>query len=139
MSNLDNSQKLTYFSCICKIYHIITLKRSIFKPETLSNLESVKRKLNIIGQVHEYDLLLSKTCPIFLIFENYINNDNVKFLLDFDYKSLIQDDAYDENKKLITDLIDAVKEAWVKLSEKNQNLIKQNIKICLTMSKIYSL
>jgi len=136
---MEEDQKYQYFKCILTIYNIIAKDKSVFNQITLNNIGSVKRKLNFIAYANEYDMLLEKTCYLFKYFEKEINDDNVQYLFNYDYTKLIEDDAYDENKQLIMNLITGVKEAWLKLNAKNQEMIKRNIKMCLTLSNLYLL
>lgn len=136
---MDKDQKYQYYKSIVVIYNTITKDKSIFGENMLGNLDSVKRKLNFIGHAYEYDLLLEKTCYLFLKFEKEIEADDVEYLINYNYDELIQDDAEDENKTLITNIIKATKEAWNKLNLKNQTIIKKRIKLCLSLSQIYGL
>lgn len=136
---MDNDQKSRYYKSILVIYNTITKNKSIFSEEILVTLNAVKRKLNFIGYSNEYDLLIIKTCPMFLKFRSQIEADDVEYLLNYDYTKLIEEDAEDENKKLIIDLIMVTKEAWVKLDSKNQTIIKERIKLCLNLGLLYQL
>lgn len=136
---MKEDQKYHYFKSILTIYNIIAKDKSVFNSTTLDNLGSVKRKLNFIAYASEYDMLLDKTCYLFKHFEKEINDDNVEYLFNFDYTKLIEEDAYDENKQLIMNLISSVKMAWIKLDTKNQERIKCSIKMCLTLSNLYLL
>jgi hypothetical protein len=136
---MDNDKKYEYYKSILVIYNTITSDESIFPEKIMSNLKAVKRKLNIIGYGYEYDLLLDKTCPLFLKFQKEIEADEVEYLLDYNYDILIEDDAEDENKRLIMSLIRATKEAWFKLNNRSQKIIKERIKLCLNLSLIYKL
>lgn len=136
---MDNDQKSRYYKSILVIYNTITKNKSIFSEEMLVNLNAVKRKLNFIGFSNEYDLLIIKTCPMFLKFRSEIEADKVEYLLNYDYSTLIEEDAEDENKKLIMDLITATKEAWLKLDSKKQIVVKERIKLCLNLGLLYQL
>ena len=72
-------------------------------------------------------------------FEKEIESDNVEYLINYDYDSLIEDDAEDENKILIKNIIKTKKKAWTKLSPKQQEIIKKRIKLCLYFSQIHQL
>lgn len=136
---MDEEKKYSYFKSILTIYNIIIKDKSVFNERTLTDLASVKRKLNIIAYASDYDLLLSKTCYLFKHFEKEINENNVEYLLNYDYAKLIDADAFDENKQLIMNLITGVKEAWLKLNDKNKDIIRGRIQMCLTLSEIYLL
>lgn len=136
---MDNDQKYEYYKSVLVIYNTITKDKTIFSKEMLADLDGIKRKLNFIGYGHEYDLLLDKTCHLFIKFEKEIEADNVEYLLNYNYDALIEDDAYDENKVLIKNIIRATKEAWGKLTHKNQEIIKKRIRLCLTLSLRYNL
>ena len=136
---MDKDQKYEYYKSILVIYNTITKNTTAFSKEMLVDLEAVKRKLNFIGYGHEYDLLLDKTCPLFIKFEKQIEADAVEYLIDYNYDELIEEDAYDENKILITNLIRATKQAWITLNSKNQQIIKNRIKLCLIHSQMYYL
>lgn len=136
---MDKDQKYEYYKSILVIYNTITKNSSAFSKEMLVDLESVKRKLNFIGYGHEYDLLLEKTCPLFIKFAKEIEADDVEYLINYNYDELIEEDAYDENKVLIANLIRATKQAWTGLNPKNQQIIKKRIKLCLIHSQMYNL
>lgn len=136
---MDNDKKYSYFKSISIIYNTITKDKSIFSESMMADLTAVKRKLNFITYAHEYDLLLERTCPLFLKFQKEIENNEVEVLLNYDYTKLIEDDANDENKVLIMNIIKGTKEAWLKLKERHQNIIKERIKLCLTLSLLYKL
>lgn len=136
---MEDDKKYSYYKSILIIYNTITKDKSIFSEAMIVNLNAVKRKLNFIGFGHEYDLLLLKTCPLFLKFRKEIEADEVEYLLNYDYTKLIEEDAEDENKQLIMNLIRATKEAWLKLDNKKQTIIKERIKLCLQLSLIYQL
>lgn len=136
---MNNDQKYEYYKSILVIYNTITKDKSVFDEGMLLDLESVKRKLNFIGYAHEYDILIYKTAHLFTKFEKEIESDNVEYLINYDYDSLIEDDAEDENKILIKNIIKATKKAWTKLSPKQQEIIKKRIKLCLYFSQIHQL
>ena len=76
------------------------------------------------------DLLLVGGELLFKFAED-IANDNVDKLLNEDYTKFIFESVNEDGKKFIIDIITIIKNSWVNMKEKEQNLIRDQIKLML--------
>jgi hypothetical protein len=97
----------------------------------IDELESIKVVFN--------NIIISKcTAPYFMRFETEISGQNVEALLNYDYESLIETGTEEKTDKLIRQLIQLIKAAWINGNTRQRIRIRHDIIELLKYSTQFS-
>jgi len=76
-------------------------------------VQKTMQPLDIVEQMH----------PYFLIFKDQIEEENVEYMLNFDYSTLIVQDCEESTRNLIQDLVKNIKSVWMQdISGQNDDI-----------------